>query len=1403
MSQGSPGTPPDLVVTPPPPRSRLLVLMFTDLSGSTGLKSELTTAGYLPLLRRHDALLREAVAAAGGQLQQDTGDGCFALFSTASEAVTAALLFQWKMDAEPWPQGHRLAARVGIHSGEVAETDIRQDGGNKLVGIAVDLAARVMSVAREGQILMTRGTFDDARQFIVAHPAGADAARLNWVAHGPYLFKGSDEPLDVFEVGIDGRSPLTPPPDGDKARRAVRPGDEPTLGWRPAAGLALPGSPLWLIEQKLGEGGFGEVWLARHAKMKDRVRVFKFCFDAERLRALKREVVLFRLLKEALGDRRDVARVLDWRLDEAPYYIEMEYTPEGNLADWAAAQGGIDKVPLEQRLKIVAQVAEALAAAHSVGILHKDIKPSNVLMVKDGNGEAFPRLTDFGIGILTDKSRLKEFEITAAGFTASNLTMNDSSRTGTRMYAPPESLAGKPHTVQGDIYGLGVLLYQMVAGDLSLPLGVGWERKASDELLRDDIAACVDSDPSRRVASAADFAQRLRSLPQRRADQATRAESARLAQQRARRRRRTRLALGFTGVVAAAVAAATAYHVHNVNAERDHTKSALAEVDRQKEKLRVTLSITDQQIGHLLGEEGRYAEALAYEARALCNNPDNDAAIVDCVAWLAHAPVPLALIPHNVALTFSPDGTRFLTASEDGTAHLWDATTGEPLGEPMRHGKRIVGAAFLNRPNAARLATIDCDGTGRYWDAYTGKLLADSVPHNTEPSSQASFSPDGTRVLTVSLRDNDTAARIWDLASDKPMAVPLRCEGRISAVAFSPDGMRVVTTAAEAQLWDAAAGRPLGKPMGHDEYGSVNSAEFSPDGIRIVTAGDDGTACLWDGFSGHALGTQMKHAGWVRSAKFSPDGARVVTVSTDHTARLWDSSTGKSVGEPMRHRAEVRSALFSADGTRIVTASDDGTARIWDAATGKLLGDPLEHGVEVRSAAYRPDGSRVVTTTVDETVRLWDVSGGTAFGRSPRLELGSGVIFAAFSHDGTRVATVNSGGTACLWDCASGKPVGEPIEHFEARFVAFSPDGRYLLTAGRVGNYRLWDGATGKPISADPDDAGHLGYAELISATFSPDSRRIMTVHHDSTARLWDAFTGAFLGAPMRCYPFMESATFSPDGKLAITAGGDETVLLWDGAMGKPLRVLVKDAESLIAGAFSPDGARILTLRSDGVARLWDAHGDPLGSPMEHGGVGLVDHRIMSATFSPDGKRVLTASRRGSARLWNAFNGKPLGETMSHESELNCAVFSPDGRRIVTASEDGSARIWDATTGKPLGQPLEHGTEVQVKSASFSPDGTRVLTVCRDSAGAATAARLWDVALRQADAQYLPQLAELSSARHLDSDGTLKRLDGEELLALHRQVQSLAASPMLSTDARRCLGRLIPGASTRPASSQP
>lgn len=326
--------------------------------------------------------------------------------------------------------------------------------------------------------------------------------------------------------------------------------------WRPAAGMRIPHRHHWVLDRRLGTGGFGEAWLAVHSKTRDR-RVFKFCHDFAKLKTFQREITLFRLLKEELGRRDDIVSILEWSLDEPPYFIEVEYSSGGNLREWAERRGGLASVPLETRLEIVAEVASALAAAHSVGVMHKDVKPTNVLIQEASDGTARARLCDFGIGTLTERGRLESAGITIVGLTE---TQDSSTYAGTRLYMAPEVLEGKTATLPADVYALGVLLYQVVAGDFARALASGWQRDVEDELIADDVAAAVEGSPERRLA-ASQLAERLRSLPERRsrleADERLRreAELARAAVDRARRRRKwIAVALGVLLLLAGVLA---------------------------------------------------------------------------------------------------------------------------------------------------------------------------------------------------------------------------------------------------------------------------------------------------------------------------------------------------------------------------------------------------------------------------------------------------------------------------------------------------------------------------------------------------------------------------------------------------------------------------------------------------------------------------------------------------------------------------------------------------------------------------------------------------------------------------------------------------------------------------------
>ncbi|HET7798522.1 MAG TPA: protein kinase, partial [Nevskia sp.] len=315
-------------------------------------------------------------------------------------------------------------------------------------------------------------------------------------------------------------------------------------------GDAPPGRPNWQLVSRLGLSG--DSWLAEHVKTKAR-RVFKFTSEPLGLSALKREVTVFRLLRESVGEKACYVDVLDWNFDEPPWFIEAEYCPGGSLQEWFNQQGGIRNVPLEVRLDLIAQIAEALAEIHIVGILHKDLKPANVFVVINAEGKPTIRLGDFGSSRLVDATRIAALEITRMGFTQVIDAGSDTS-TGTPLYFAPEVLAGQPVTVKADIYALGVMLYQFVVGNLRRQLGAGWEVEVDDEMLREDIALAAESNPERRLADAAELARNLRRIESRRVERAAQREAQARAERAARamerlKARRVGLMAAFAALV--------------------------------------------------------------------------------------------------------------------------------------------------------------------------------------------------------------------------------------------------------------------------------------------------------------------------------------------------------------------------------------------------------------------------------------------------------------------------------------------------------------------------------------------------------------------------------------------------------------------------------------------------------------------------------------------------------------------------------------------------------------------------------------------------------------------------------------------------------------------------------------
>lgn len=279
-----------------------------------------------------------------------------------------------------------------------------------------------------------------------------------------------------------------------------------------SAGQAVPGRVNFVLLSQLGRTDGSEVWLAEHQKTREQ-RVYKFGLDVDRLRALKREATLLRVLQDSLEDTSHLVEVLDWNFELSPYFLECKYGGP-TLAAWA--QTNLPDLDTAARLELFLQIADAVAAAHSVGVLHKDLKPANVLVMGDAQ-HPHVRLTDFGSGRLLEPDRLAQLGITRMGMTVED-SQGIGSNSGTPLYIAPEHFEGHAPTVKSDVFALGILLYQLLAGRVGLPMVSGWEAAIDDELLREDVRLATDGNPERRLASAGALADRLRRLGPRRAE---------------------------------------------------------------------------------------------------------------------------------------------------------------------------------------------------------------------------------------------------------------------------------------------------------------------------------------------------------------------------------------------------------------------------------------------------------------------------------------------------------------------------------------------------------------------------------------------------------------------------------------------------------------------------------------------------------------------------------------------------------------------------------------------------------------------------------------------------------------------------------------------------------------------
>jgi WD40 repeat protein/serine/threonine protein kinase len=1080
--------------------------------------------------------------------------------------------------------------------------------------------------------------------------------------------------------------------------------------------LPEPGTfPGYVILSELGRGGMGIVYLARHLALQ---RLVALKVVREQGTAAIEELARLRTEAEALAKIRHPHIVQVFEVGESraagwsrslPFFT-MEYLPAGSLASHLAG------IPQSPRLaaRFVELLAHAIDAAHRAGVVHRDLKPGNILLdytdQRDATAGPFrldtavPRITDFGLA----KWRDQEHGATGTGAVL-----------GTPGYMAPEQAAGKKKDVgiAADIHGLGAILYELLTG--RPPFRADSTTEALLQVLLIDAVPprrlvagiprdietialkCLEKNPIRRYESAAALAEDLRRFQ---TDEPIRARPTgplgRLVKW-VRREPTIAALLGAivtTLVVGAALVTSEWLRADNerkraegetvlaraaeekANTERAGAEQARSEAEGARtraEQAELTLTL-DQAL--TLCQRGEVPEGLRLLVRGLelsqrpAGKHLEHAVRVNIANWLDHVPRTSRRWKHGESvakLAFSPNGKWLASAGSDGMVRFWDTETGAESLPALSHPGVIplVGRHYLRdvtwSPDGLFVATGNHDQSARIWDFKTRKLVGQPLRHpNTESVWRARFSNDGKTLYTVA---EDGVLRAWDTTT------------RTSSVVLTPSpaspGFNTMTANASGD-WFAIGGGP-----GIVSFKSLNTAKLFP-------------------------AIELTHDSLVETMAFTPDDRFLLVGTRGGKLSVWDLDERSSHVQlrVLPLGSGVRGVAVNADGSRFVTGTSGGIVSLWDTATTTQISVLVHSNAGITDVEFHPGGRVVAVGEDDGTIRLLELGETELVGhpmRSPDVfgHTTSETHTVTFNKTGTMLLS-SAATSSRLWDVRTGEPVGPEMSGTAtATSAALSPDGK-LVVIGRSKQDMVdfYDGHTGALIHSESIPNTLRLYENILATVFSPDGTSLVTYRNQprnspfasSSGWVWDTTTSPPRRQRQILHGFPGQITnivFSPDGSRLALACADGTVRFWDIKTDKAVGEVLRHSAPVNAVVFSPDGMFVATGCRDGTAQVWDAStGKPAAGPLPHGGV------VKAVAFSPDGQTILTGSTDGLAQFWERASGVRLGVPLRHPMSVCSVCFSKDGQFVATGDGDRTARIWRVPRG-----PIE-GTPQQVRA---------------------------------------------------------------------------------------------------------